>query len=213
MNTSTYPDIGRPDARTVIVSTRYAGDSASLRRMADADTAEYDSAPLVQGLVGLSWFLSLDATTLLTCAQWTSDTATDAFLRVNGFAAGFAGPPRYRIHRSLTQDVDVRVPGCLVTAAFDVDGPERQQHFAESVIAAQSKEEAHPGAISAHFLLSTDGSRVLLYTEWSSPEAHEEAAEAGGHDAVHDIFSGTPGVRLTHGSRYRLHRSLSRPAG
>ncbi|MEV8312166.1 antibiotic biosynthesis monooxygenase [Streptomyces flavidovirens] len=107
----------------------------------------------------------------------------------------------------------------LLTSGGDCPGlnavirPERQRHFTETVIAAQAKEESHPGAISAHFLLSTDGSRVLLYTEWTSAEAHEEAAQAGNHDAVHDIFSGTPGVRLTHGSKYRLHRCLSRSAG
>lgn len=68
----------------------------------------------------------------------------------------------------------------------------------------------HPGAVSAHFLLSADGTRVLNYTEWTSAEAHQEAADAGGHDKFHEIFSGTPGVRSTHGKRYHLHRSLSR---
>ncbi|MCC9706596.1 antibiotic biosynthesis monooxygenase [Streptomyces sp. MNU76] len=99
----------------------------------------------------------------------------------------------------------------LITAAFDVDGPERQRSFTDAVIAAQPKEGGHPGAISAHFLHSADGGRVLLYTEWTSIEAHQEAAEAGHHDKGHEIFAATPGVRPTGGGRYHLHRSLPLP--
>lgn len=92
-----------------------------------------------------------------------------------------------------------------------MDGPERQRSFTDAVIAAQPKDGGHSGAISAHFLHSADGSRVLLYTEWTGAEAHQEAAEAGDHDQGHEIFSSTPGVRLTHGGRYRLHRSPALP--
>lgn len=99
----------------------------------------------------------------------------------------------------------------MVTAAFDVDGPERQRHFVETLTAALPDDDGHPAAISAHFLLSTDGTRVLHYTEWTSAQAHREAADAGTHDKVHETFSSAPGVRLTHGKRYHLHRSLSRP--
>ncbi|MFC4610461.1 hypothetical protein ACFO9E_22035 [Streptomyces maoxianensis] len=73
------------------------------------------------------------------------------------------------------------------------------------------RKAGHPGAISAHFLHSADGSRVLLYTGWTSVEAHQEAAEAGHHDEGHEIFSSTPGVRPTGGGGYHLHRSLSLP--
>ncbi|MGW0374214.1 antibiotic biosynthesis monooxygenase, partial [Streptomyces coeruleorubidus] len=82
--------------------------------------------------------------------------------------------------------------------------------FTDAVIEAQPREGGHPGAISAHFLHSVDGSRVLLYTEWTSAEAHQEAAEAGDHDKGHELFSGTPGVRLTHGGRFQLCRTLRR---
>ncbi|MGX5186742.1 hypothetical protein ACWKT5_29240 [Streptomyces avermitilis] len=52
----------------------------------------------------------------------------------------------------------------------------------------------------------------LDYSEWTSAEVHQEAAESGRHDKVHEIFSHTPGVRLTHRKRYHLHRSLPRPS-
>jgi heme-degrading monooxygenase HmoA len=134
---------------------------------------------------------------VLTLAQWSDDAAVPA-----------AGPPRYRLYRSLAEEHETRVPGCLITAAFDVDGPERQRSFTDAVIAAQPREGGHPGAVSAHFLHSVDGSRVLLYTEWTSTEAHQEAAEAGDHDKGHELFSGTPGVRLTHGGRFHPYRKL-----
>ncbi|MBT2378372.1 hypothetical protein J7E90_13685 [Streptomyces sp. ISL-111] len=67
--------------------------------------------------------------------------------------------------------------------------------------------------MSAHFLHSADGSRVLLYTEWTSVEAHQEAAAAGDHDATHEIFAGTPGVRPTRGGRWHLQRSLRLSGG
>ncbi|WP_246083613.1 antibiotic biosynthesis monooxygenase [Nonomuraea diastatica] len=99
---------------------------------------------------------------------------------------------------------------CLVTAAFDVDGPERQRHFVDSLIAAQPEDAHQPGAGRAHFLLSTDGSRVLLHTEWTSQEAHQQAATTGAHDELHDLFSSTPGVRSLRGRRYHLHAILDR---
>ncbi|MGK5500118.1 hypothetical protein [Streptomyces sp. URMC 125] len=104
------------------------------------------------------------------------------------------------------------MPGCLITAAFDVDGSERQRHLVDRLVAVQPADGGHPGAISAHFLLSEDGTRVLLHTEWTGIEAHREAAEAGDHDAGHEIMSGTAGVRLTHGGRYLPHHGLSRSA-
>lgn len=104
------------------------------------------------------------------------------------------------------------MPGCLITAAFDVDGAERQRHLVDRLVAVQPAEGGHPGAVSAHFLLSENGTRVLFHTEWTDIEAHREAAEAGDRDAGHETMSGTAGVRLTQGGRSLPHHSLSRPA-
>ncbi|MER7406023.1 hypothetical protein ABT373_26920 [Streptomyces sp. NPDC000070] len=79
------------------------------------------------------------------------------------------------------------------------------------MIAAQPKEGGHTDAISVHVRHSSDGSRVLLYTEWSSAEAQHEAAEAGDHEKGHEIFSGTPGVRSGGRGRDHLHHSLDLP--
>ncbi|GAA2946141.1 MULTISPECIES: antibiotic biosynthesis monooxygenase [Streptomyces] len=175
---------------TWVIGTRYADGPDRQQGLVDDELASLKPPP-----TGLA--LSTDGETVLTLARWDD-------------AAGVppAGPPRYRLYSSLAEERETRVPGCLITAAFDVDGPERQRSFTDAVIAAQPGEGGHPGAISAHFLHSVDGSRVLLYTEWTSAEAHQEAAEAGDHDEGHELFSGTPGVRLTRGGRFRLYRKL-----
>ncbi|MCC9710653.1 antibiotic biosynthesis monooxygenase [Streptomyces sp. MNU76] len=192
-----------------MVSTSYVGDCDRQQLLTDAEAGALACAPPPHGLAAVSWFASTDGETVLTLAQWDSAPTHEAYLRGGGYAAPLAGPPGFRLHRSLAQEDESRVPGCLITAAFDVDGPERQRHLADSLIAVQPADGGHPGAVSAHFLLSHDGTRVLLYTEWTGIEAHQEAAEAGDHDKVHALMSGTPGVRLTHGGRYRLHRTLS----
>ncbi|MET9811715.1 hypothetical protein [Streptomyces sp. NPDC006355] len=193
MPTALFPDLTRPG--TLVIGTRHADGPDRQRALVAAEPGALETPP--PGLAAVSWFLSTDGETVLTLAQWDDDTAVP-----------FAGPPRYRLDRSLAEDHETRVPGCLITAAFDVDGPERQRFFTDAVIAAQPRDGGHPGAISAHFLHSVDGSRVLLYTEWTSVEAHQEAAEAGDHDQGHEIFSGTPGVRLTHGGRFHLQHAL-----
>ncbi|MFF5978024.1 hypothetical protein ACFY78_04130 [Streptomyces olindensis] len=199
MPTALFPDLTRPGTPTI--GTRHADGPDRQRALVAAESAALATPP--PGLAAVSWFLSTDGETVLTLAQWDDDTAVP-----------LAGPPRYRLDRSLAEDPESRVPGCLITAAFDVDGPERQRFFTDAVIAAQPRDGGHPGAISAHFLHSVDGSRVLLYTEWTSAEAHQEAAEAGDHDKGHELFSGTPGVRLTHGGRFRLQHALRwAPAG
>ncbi|WP_158101941.1 antibiotic biosynthesis monooxygenase family protein [Streptomyces swartbergensis] len=199
MPSAPFPDLTVPG--TLVIGTRYAAGLEQQRAAVEAEFYALATPP--PGLAAVSWFLSTDGETVLTLARWTDDTAVPP-----------TGPPRYRLYRSLVEEHETRVPGCLITAAFDVDGPERQRAFTDAVIEAQPREGGHPGAISAHFLHSADGSRVLLCTEWTSVEAHQEAAEAGDHDKGHELFSGTPGVRLTHGGRFHLYRALRQdPAG
>ncbi|MFH9003537.1 antibiotic biosynthesis monooxygenase family protein [Streptomyces afghaniensis] len=195
MPSASFPDLTVPG--TLVIGTQYADGLDRQQAVVDAEFDSLRSSPA--GPAAVSWFLSTDGETVLTLAQWTDDAAVVP-----------AGPPRYRLYHSLVEEHETRVPGCLITAAFDVDGPERQRAFTDAVIEAQPREGGHPGAISAHFLHSVDGSRVLLYTEWTSVEAHQEAAEAGDHDKGHELFSGTPGVRLTHGGRFHLRRTLRR---
>ncbi|GHB74508.1 hypothetical protein GCM10010377_76220 [Streptomyces viridiviolaceus] len=47
------------------------------------------------------------------------------------------------------------------------------------------------GALSAHLLLSAEDTRVSTTASGPSAEARREAANAGEHDRVHEIFSST----------------------
>jgi hypothetical protein len=62
------------------------------------------------------------------------------------------------------------------------------------VIAAQPREGGLQGQDRAHLRHRADGTRALLYTEWSIGEAHREAAEGGYHDKRHEILAGTTGL-------------------
>ncbi|MFI6371480.1 antibiotic biosynthesis monooxygenase family protein [Streptomyces sp. NPDC050546] len=193
MPSALFPDLSAPG--TWVIGTRHADGPDRQQTLVEEESASLE--PPAAGLADVSWFLSTDGETVLTLARWD-----------DGAGPPPVSPPIYRLDRSLAEEHETRVPGCLITAAFDVDGPERQRSFTDAAIAAQPREGGHPGAISAHFLHSVDGSRVLLYTEWTSTEAHQEATEAGDHDQGHELFSGTPGVRLTRGGRFRLYRNL-----
>lgn len=93
------------------------------------------------------------------------------------------GLGRYRRYRSARRDGDPRVPGCVVIVDIEFEGPdpERQRAWVDAVLAAlEAEPEPHSGGISAHFHLSTDGTRVLNYAEWESARAHAEALAAPG---------------------------------
>ncbi|GAA2797022.1 antibiotic biosynthesis monooxygenase [Saccharopolyspora taberi] len=191
MADSTFPVVARPDVTTAVITPQYAGGVERQRDLVRADDRVRHS-----GLVSVSWFASTDGESVLTYAQWADEPVGETGVR-------------YRLYRSLARTDEARVPGCLVTAVFDVDGPERQRTFVDSLIAALPDEDGHPGAISAHFHLSTDGTRVLNYTEWTTEQAHLEATESGNHDELYEIFAGTPGVRPLRGLRYHLLDSWS----
>ncbi|MEU4258486.1 hypothetical protein AB0B42_08310 [Streptomyces fradiae] len=210
MTSAPFPDVTRTG--TAVIASRYVGSSDRQQLVCDAEADALDCTRPPQGLTAVSWFASMDGETVLTLAQWNDALSHDTYLRGGGYTAPLVGPPPYRLHRSLTDGQHTGVPGCLVTAVFDTDGPERQRHLVDRLIAVQPQDAGPPGALSAHFLLSADGSRALLYTEWTSAGAHERAGDAGAHDATHAVMSGTPGVRFTGGGRYRLSRSLSMPS-
>ncbi|MEU0216362.1 hypothetical protein ABZ281_15075 [Streptomyces sp. NPDC006265] len=147
MTTDRFPDIVR--AGTAVIGTRYAGGPDRQLLVMDDKVHALEGASPPRGLSAVSWFASTDGESVLSLAQWESAGAYDAYLRGGGCAAPLAGPPRYRLYRSPAEEHETRVPGCLITAAFDVDGPERQRSFTDAVIAAQPKEGGHPASCTA----------------------------------------------------------------
>ncbi|WP_158894565.1 antibiotic biosynthesis monooxygenase family protein [Amycolatopsis anabasis] len=205
-----FPVVDRPDAPTVLVASLDVTDERVQRMVAEQLCIDWQCEPWPADVVSLNCFLSTDGANVLAYIQCTSErpSADLPGLRTLG-----AEPIAYRVYRSLTTPEETRVPGCLVTALFTVDGPERQRRFVDSLIAALPEDDGHPGAISAHFHLSLDGGWMLNYTEWTSQEAHGEAAASGAHDDLHDLFANTPGVQPLGGKRYHLHRILTAPVG
>jgi hypothetical protein len=70
-------------------------------------------------------------------------------------------PVRYRLYRSMRDEQQTDTPRCVITATFDVDGPERQRHIVDRLVDAAAAIGSLPGALSSHFHISTDGTRVL----------------------------------------------------
>ncbi|GAB2991843.1 antibiotic biosynthesis monooxygenase [Saccharothrix stipae] len=195
--THRLPDVARPDAGVVVINPVYAGSAERQREAAESVLAEWSSAPWPRGLPSLNVLTSLEGEALLAYSQWTDDA--DWHL---------ADGVRYRVFRSLDDNKGREVPGCVITAGFDVDGPERQHHIVDALVDAVSGIEPFPGALSSHFHPSADGTRVLNYAEWTSPEAHARAMDNAKLDEIYRISLETPGVRPTRGRFYRLHGAL-----
>ncbi|PWK89544.1 antibiotic biosynthesis monooxygenase [Lentzea atacamensis] len=201
------PDVIRPDAGLVVISPLYVGGALQQKEVADEALARWTRTPVPQGLLSMSVFASLDGEALLAYAQWTGDDAYAAYLHTaERRPLDLVDAVRYRLHRSMNDTTGE--PGCVITAAFDVDGPERQRHIVDALADAASRVEPFPGALSAHFHLSVDGTRVLNYAEWTSLEAHDRAVENAELDEIYRISLETPGVRPTRGRAYHLHGAL-----
>lgn len=201
------PDVAHPAVALVVISPLYVGVPQQQKEVADEALARWSRTPMPQGLVSLSVFASLDGEALLAYAQWTGDDAYSAYLRTaERGPLDLIDAVRYRLFRSM--DDTLGEPGCVITATFDVDGPERQRHIVNALAGAGSRVEPFPGALSAHFHLSVDGTRVLNYAEWTSLEAHDRAMENAELDEIYRISLETPGVRATRGRAYQLHGAL-----
>ncbi|WP_086785031.1 antibiotic biosynthesis monooxygenase [Streptomyces caniscabiei] len=172
---------GRPDVRAV---------------EAIADTWERRPWPAA-GLLGYFVYTAEDGSGLLHHSQWADEQAYDAFVKTHRQERNDAidtavpgiervGLARYRRYRSLTaagQGRPARVPGCVVIVDVRFDGPDpaRQRAWVDAVEDALAAEpDAHPGGISAHFHLGTDGTRVLNYAEWETAQHHIDALAAPG---------------------------------
>lgn len=205
------PEITRADAAAALVTSHYVGTPERQRALAEATVAEWRGSPPPAGFLSLTCFLSGDGETVLAYAQWTSVETHRRFAATAPTPAGIdlRKPVRYRLYRSAADGGD-QPPGCVITATFDVDGPERQRYITDALLDAAARIGPLPGALSSHFHHSLDGSRVLNYAEWSDLDAHDAAADNADLDELYRISSETPGVRPTRGRMYLPHAHLIR---
>ncbi|MFE0764050.1 antibiotic biosynthesis monooxygenase family protein [Streptomyces smyrnaeus] len=212
----TAPEIDRGDAGTIVITIRHAGDAAGQAAGARAAAAARQERPWPTGLLSWSLFVSTDGSAVMAYEQWSDDASLDAALSsAHPDASGIPGtepstPVRYRLRRStvLASGKAAEV-GCVVTPVFDVDGPERQQRFIDEVFAMTENEPVKSGAISAHFHVSTDGTRVFNYAEWQDEQSHIDAVTSADPRNVRGRLTGEiPGVRPCGYRRWKLHTSL-----
>lgn len=205
---SAPPDVRRADSRAVHVAQRWFPDrDAALAALAEA-AEQWRTAGPPPGLLSFNGYLDTEDDTVLTYAQ------TDGTVDHRSLTAGLSGlagaaTVEYRLDRALV--LGTGTPTAFVVATFDVDGPGPQQHIVDSITAAveQAPAARHPGLLSANFHLSTDGSRVLNYAEWTDDRSHEEFLAGATRTATLAATHRTPGVRPIGFKRYRLLHSLT----
>ncbi|MCI0391823.1 MAG: antibiotic biosynthesis monooxygenase [Acidobacteria bacterium] len=101
--------------------------------------------------------------------------------------------------------------GTVSVIEWKVGIPERQQAFAEAFIGAWEGTPWPQGMLSANLLLSTDGSTVLNYAQWSGDDAYHEFARTHLQSRFEQIDRAVPEMNRSGPVNYRLYRSGVRP--
>jgi len=225
---SRLPAITRQDAGTAVMSEWAVSAPERQQALVDAIVASWEGAPWPPGLLSVNVLASSDGDRVLSYAQWASDEAYREFAhgssqrRVDRSQPGIGPhqPIAFHLYRSKTR-ADAPVPGCVVIVSVEFDGPNeaRQRRWVDTVFEAlEAESELHPGGISGHFHLSTDGRRVMNYAEWVDEESHREALARSGKDSVgsgpkFDEVRNFSGVVSLGYKRYKMVRSLSHSEG
>ncbi|GGW85731.1 antibiotic biosynthesis monooxygenase [Streptomyces lomondensis] len=195
--TEQHPDLTDPRIGAPFFSTWRVGTPERQRQAVEAIARAWERRAWPTGdLLGYHVYAGHDGDTLMHYSQWRNEQAYEAFVKthrqervdeIDTAVPGIerVGLGRYRRYRSAgRQGAAAPVPGCVVVVDVHVEGPdaERQRAWVDAVFEAMASEpEPHPGGISAHFHLSTDGTRVLNYAEWESAQAHIDALAAPGN--------------------------------
>ncbi|WP_055469507.1 antibiotic biosynthesis monooxygenase [Streptomyces ardesiacus] len=209
--TDAHPRLTRPDVLAPFFSTWRVGTPERQRRTVEAIARTWERRPWpAEDLRGYHVYTGHDGSTLLHHSQWASEPAYEAFRktrrqeRVDEIDTAVPGIERlalrsYRRYRSTSREdgAAAAVPGCvvIVDVEFDGTGPDRRRAWVDAVFEVlETEPNPQPGGISAHFHLSTDGTRVLNYAEWESAQAHIDALAAPGDG----VGSATPQWERVH---------------
>ncbi|UQA94667.1 hypothetical protein [Streptomyces halobius] len=224
--TDVFPEIRRPDAGAAVISEWDAGSPEGQRAVLDGVARAWGETPLPAGFLSRVLFAGTDGHSVLNYGQWTSDTARQEFLRAEGAGlsermaavldgvegAGDAGPTLFRLYRSLLPQGEPQVAGCVVRVAFRTTGHHAARELVDGLVEMMGGRQIGEGGIASHFHLSDDGTRVVNYSEWTAPEAHER--EVGsivhGDGPVMRFIGGLAGVEPLGFRRYTAPRGLVR---
>ncbi|TMR95320.1 antibiotic biosynthesis monooxygenase [Nonomuraea basaltis] len=205
------PDLARHDVGAVLVTQWNADVPGRRQTKVEQMFARLERLPWPPQTISFNALVSTDGDTVLTYAQCAGE-ADSRFVA----AITDTEPIEYRPYRSIGRD-DRPVPGCIVVVSVELEGPDpqRQQRWVDTVLDAMAAEtEPHPGGISAHFHLSTDGTRILNYAEWIDEDSHRDALARSGRGTVGTApewraVQEFPGVKSGGFTRYRLLRSAA----
>ncbi|MBP0452322.1 antibiotic biosynthesis monooxygenase [Kitasatospora sp. RG8] len=209
-NSSAPPDVRRADSTAVHVAQWYVpGRAAGVEALDDA-ARQWRAAAWPAGILSAGAYLSTDGDTVLTYVQTAGPGAHRAFTAGLDGLAG-AATVEYTLHHAIVLEPGAPTPASFVVAGFDVDGPGPQRRIVEAITGALERAPAgqHPGMISANFHLSTDGTRVLNYAEWTSDEAHQAFLDGATRTATLRATHETPGVRPIGFKRYHLRHGIT----
>nr|WSU75183.1 antibiotic biosynthesis monooxygenase [Streptomyces anulatus] len=204
------PDLRRTDVASVFVGQRYARSREEALTVLEQTVVEWSGASWPAGILSFSCFLSAEEDTVLTYAQCADGDSYQPFVRsLRGPAV--AGAVEYRPRRSVVVRGASGVPGCVITATFDVDGAERQDRVVNSLVDVLDVPPAEqpPGMLSANFHTSVDATRVLNYAEWTSVEAHLAFLDSMTRVKTLRASGDVPGVRPIGFKRFHLYRSIA----
>jgi heme-degrading monooxygenase HmoA len=217
------PDITRTDADIALINEWTVDTPKRQRAAAETAIDAVEHGPWPEGLLSDNYFVEIDGDTVLHYSQWTSEETADEWVRTDRqeWTQRIDAVPDierheitpYRLYRSFVPDGSPHRRGCIVVISFETDGPEWQRKLVDWLVERLPDNPPPPGNISNHFHLSTDGTRVFNYTEWTDEEAHQDTVEnhLREDDEVPQMIDAMAGVRGLGYKRFNLHQSLAKP--
>ena len=102
--------------------------------------------------------------------------------------------------------------GTALISQWRTGTAERSRTAADAVIDEWAAAETPPGRLAQHVFLSTDGTGLLFYAQWTSDEDHLAWARARRDAMVSRVDTLVPGIERPGLRRTRLDRSVTHDA-
>lgn len=232
--TQPLPVPGRPDEQLIQLATWQVVIPDQQQAIADLTAAAF---PAPDGLLAAGCLLGVDGVTLLMHLQWADRNAAREFAATTQYAwhntvdaaiSGAGGVERrplreYHLHRGRHFTADPPPTGCVVLVDRHLPRPDpaRAREWIDTMFALPEPDEPAPGMISAHFYVSSGGSRVVNYAHWTTVEAHraisvssvEELTAKLGENPEWRAVETSPGITFDGFRRYLPYRSLTTGSG
>ncbi|MEV0262238.1 antibiotic biosynthesis monooxygenase [Streptomyces sp. NPDC050617] len=213
-----FPDFTRTDAGTSLVSEWLTGTPERSRAAADAVLDQWQANELPEALLSLSNFIAEDGASILHYAQWTSNDAHRAYVkvhrpvmieRIDAQLPGIERPglTRYRYYRSFVVD-RTHPAGVLIAVRLEADSERLRRKWIDSI--ADTTEHEPPGLVAGHFHLAEDGRGILNLAEWTDVRSHIDWLESSATgERWRNTLTQEPGIHFGGFKRYYPHRVLT----